>query len=363
MSGAGGLTLEIAPRENEAPVVLRVADDPGATPVRVRPAVVPIWTHAPGAYDDLLDGALLLREPGRRRVRLYCPAASAAQARLTVHGGTARYLGRRTAPLLETLTWVQAQQRRLPLFHDRPEAVVVEQTRFFDADGREVDPPAYLPEEGLFRHRLPVTGALVVEYRPGFSLYEIEYDTGADQISPEWFREMRRAWLAGNIADAAVPPVRVIAVSGDRAAQVSFPRAFWPNRSTVRGGYAGETAEPRLEPDGEGYRIEAESWADPCWRQCREMVKPDGKMLSDAELQAVRDCVERSRHPTYHYVETERTVRVERIHSPDDAEVYVDVERPVRLVMKHQRSDGGPCAAPDPDPCCPELVFRFKSDS
>ncbi len=358
-----GLKIDWISRQAE-PVVfdLRLADDRGARPVQVKPVVVPIWSRRPGIYDHLLTEALQMRATGRRRLRLYCPKSYANQVRMTVHGGSTRCLGRRYEPMIETLTWVQGHDQRLRYHYDRPEAEIMERTRFFDVDGRETDPPVWLPAEGRFHHPQPVTGALVVAYRPGFSLYEIDYDTGVDRISPEWFREMQYAWLAGNIQDVAIPPVRVVAIAGERAAQTTFPRAFWPNRSTVRGGYEWPNGEPVLEPEGDGYRIRSESGADLCWRLCRQSIKPDGGFLSESELQAVRECVQQGRNPIYHYVETKRTVRTERIYSVDDAEVYVDVERQVELVMKQRRVDAGPCPESEPAPCCPELVFRFRSD-
>lgn len=356
------LKLDMAPSQRRSPFVLSVGDDQGAVPVRVTPKVVHAWSRKPGVYDALLDDTLRMKTPGVRRVRLYCPVRVASEARLVVHGGQARYVGRRTEPLVETVTWIQNRARSLRFFHDRPDLRILEQTRFFDNHGHEVSPPAYVPSKGGFRHDQEVTGAMMVSYDPGFSLYEIQYDTGEAQMSASAFREVKLAWLAGNIRDAIIPPVRIIALSGEHATQVSFPRAFWPEHSAVRQWFQEDGEEPAMIPVAGGFRVDPDSGVDACWARCKEKVKPEDNYLTAEDRQAILDCVEQGKNPRYHYVESKRTAKTERIHSQNDPEVYVDVERPVELIFRLQRADDAPCVDPAPPPCCPELILRFQSN-
>lgn len=358
-----GLKVDFISRLAQEPFVLQSGDDQGSVPIRVRPMVVGSWTRTQGVYDDFLDQALLMTAHGSRRVRLYCAEAVAPGVRFTVAGGSHRCLGRRWGTVTETLTWVRSQTRRLPFFYDAPQAKVVDHTRFFDNDGQEAALPDYHPGQGAYHHPQAVTGAMVVEYQPGFSLYEVQYDTGESRILPARFREMKLAWLAGNIGDVEVPPVLVIAMAQGQAAQLALPRDFWPHRAWARQGYSFAPQEPELIPDGAGYRLQETRATHACWVACKEKIRPDGNFLTAADVEAIRACVEQSQSPIYHYVETARSTRVERIFDPNDDSVYIDVERPTELKMRYQRADDGPCDQAPPVSCCPELTLRFKSDA
>ncbi|MBF0127569.1 MAG: hypothetical protein HQM02_10210 [Magnetococcales bacterium] len=356
-----GLRLDFVPRRelNREPFVLQTVTDRGSQPIQVRPMYVPAWTRDPREYADYLEQALVMEVPGRRRVRLYCSRTLARNARLLVLGGTHQPLGRRQEPLLEILTWVRANTRRLRFCHDQPAMRIVDHTLFYNALGEETSLPDYDQESGTFHHPQEVTGAVLVEYFPGFSLYDIEYDTGAGQIPAEWFREIRLSWLAGNIHHAAIPPVRVIALGPQSADQLSFPRDFWPEHASVRTGYR-SSYTPQIESTSQGYKVTPQALEDPCWRRCKELVQPDGSYLTAAEMQAIRDCVQAEKTPKYHYVEESRTIRVERVTAPDNPEIYLDVARPVELVMRLKRADGGVCDNQAASGCCPELRLRFS---
>ncbi|MBF0180713.1 MAG: hypothetical protein HQM03_11890 [Magnetococcales bacterium] len=358
---AAGLKLDFAPHweRNREPFALQAAVDPGGSPVQVRPFTVPAWTLDPTQYEGFLDQALVMEESGRRRVRLYCADALAGGVRLLVLGGAHRNLGRRQEPMLEILSWTQAATRRLRFHHDQPAVRLVDRTAFYNDRGEEVGAPEYDQASGAFHHPQEVTGALLVEYRPGFTLYEIEYDTGAAQIPPEWFREMKLAWLAGNIHQAAIPPVRVIAIGTRAADQISFAREFWPYHSSVLTGFRSVRA-PTFETTDNGYKITPKPLDDPCWQRCKEMIRPNDPYLTAAELVALHDCVQRGKNPKFQYVEESRSVRVERLFAPDNPEVWLDVARPVELVMKLQRADSGVCDGQAPSGCCPELRLRFS---
>ncbi|MBF0262455.1 MAG: hypothetical protein HQL97_11565 [Magnetococcales bacterium] len=357
------LTLTPRAKAERPPFELRVADDHGAHPVQVRPALVANWTleQPLEAYARWLDQALLQVAPGVKRVRLYCTRASAGAVRLTVMGGSASALGRRQEPLIETLTWVRARVKRLRYHHDRPVAHILEHSRFFDAQGAEIHPPRFDPESASFIHDQEVTGALVVSYTPEFSLYEITYDNGASQASPELFREMRLAWLAGNIHDASVPPVRIIAVGPDDADQLAFARAYWPARADTPSGHQGKEPEP-FSKEGNGYRYRPPA-KPTCWDRCKQAVQPEGSLLSEREMNAIRDCVEAAQNPKFQYVEESRQVRMERIYAPGSTEIYIDVERTVEMVLKLKRADGNPCEQSTQNGCCPELTLRFAGSS
>ncbi|MBF0189789.1 MAG: hypothetical protein HQL99_01405 [Magnetococcales bacterium] len=358
-----GLRLDFSPhaQSDQEPFELRLSQDRGSVPVQVRPATVPSWTrtHALEAYADWLDEALIQESPGLKRVRLYCSDNAAARTRLTVHGGTPTPLGRRHEPLIETLVWVQSHARRLRYGHDRPQARILDHTRFYDLQGQECPLPEFDPESGTFHHPREVTGALVVEYAPGFSLYEISYDTGASQLPAEWFRELKLAWLAGNIHDATPPMVRVIAIGPNAADQLSFNRDFWPTHAGTQTGYRARSPEP-FTPEGSGYRY-VPTPGKTCWDRCKHLIQPHSSLLTQQEMIAVRNCVETQNTPRFHYVEESRVVRTERVFAPDNPELYIDVARPVELVMKLKRADGGLCDHNTPSGCCPELTLRFSN--
>lgn len=361
-NSVAGLKVDFNRRSNREPFVLMDGEESGAMPIRVYPIVVNAWSRKPGVYDHLLDSVLVMKWPGVRRIRLYCSNEAAKDVRLLVQGGSYRLLGRRSELRTETLTWVQSSMERLRFFYDHPDVEIVDATRFFDKDGLETSLPDYLPSKGGFQHTTQVTGALVVAYRPSYSLFEIEYDTGEGQTTDSGYRQMRLAWLAGNIRDSTIPPVHVIALNGSRGDQLSFQRSFWPDRSAVRHWFEEDVEEPEMIPDGSGFRFDPKGEIDPCWYRCKEKIKPNSGFLTYEERLAIRRCVETSKHPSYHYVETGRTVKTERIFSQNDPNVYVDVDHPVSMVMRFQRSDDSPCEDQSPPGCCPELVFRFRSD-
>ncbi|MBF0418118.1 MAG: hypothetical protein HQL86_07720 [Magnetococcales bacterium] len=364
-SPQAALLLNFTPRDQgeKLPFELRLADDHGAQPVQVKPVLVDRWTRDRPleTYARWLDQALLQVASGIRRVRLYCARTRADQVRLTVMGGTAGALGRRQESLIETLTWVGARSRRLRYHYDRPEVRILEQSRFFDAQGAETHAPRFDPESASFVHDQQVTGALVIEYTPEFSLYEITYDNGASQASAELFREMRLAWLAGNIHDAAVPPVRIIAVGPNDAAQLSFPRAFWPAHADTASGH-GISDPPPFTKEGKEYRYKPPA-KPTCWDRCKQSIQPNNNLLNEREMTAIRDCVESAHTPKFQYVEQSREVVMDRIFAPGSTEIYIDVERTVEMVLTLQRADSNPCEQTSQNGCCPELTLRFATSS
>lgn len=360
--------LPITTEQRESPFVLSVGQDLGNRPVQLYPMRVNAWSQQSGVYDRVLPIAVRTKLSGLRRIRLYCSERLETDVRLVVHGeGSTRCLGRRKEPLLETLTWVQSQSHALRFFYNQPETEIIASTRFFDNAGQEVAPPNYLPAHGLYRHPQPVTGAMVVSYQPGFFLYEVEYDTGASVMTEKAFSEMKRAWLAGNIRDAWIPPVRVIALSGQQATQLTFARAFWPDRSSASQLFQDEEKAPELGAGMHavpgGYAVDPQQMS-PCWLRCRDQIKPGGTVFTQSELAAIQACFTKNsaQKSSYQYVESSRKTRTERIYSRNDPDTYVDIERTVSMTLEKKSVQGGLCAEGGSDGQTQTLSLRFKSN-
>lgn len=352
---SAGYTLDFLHQRQISPFKLACGDELGCSPLQVRPKVVGYWSRNPDRFGGQIQTTLTMTQPGVQRIRLYCSEAIARSARLIVHEGEAVSLGRRQEEIIETLTWTRKQNQSLRYPHDAPSARVVDQTRFFNGNGMEVDPPIFLQNRGLFHHAQEVTGALVVAYQPGFTLFEVTYGLGEGQMTPERLREMKLAWLAGNIRDCDIPPVRVIALAEGYADQLTFPRRFWPEGALGRRGYALDAPPPNRDSLWET--------RDTCWERCWQSITGGVFPISSEQYRAIEACVESAQQPThFQYVETDRKTKVEKIFHPDDAEIYVEVERPVTLTMRLERADGHPfCDREEGSyPYLPELVFRFN---
>ncbi|MBF0453267.1 MAG: hypothetical protein HQL72_00445 [Magnetococcales bacterium] len=351
-----GLTLDFLSQQRQSPFTLMAGDDLGASPILVKPKLVGIWSRSPDHYGDQVETSLRMTHRGTRRLRLYCSRQLAETARLSVHTGEATALGRRTARRTETLTWTNRNSQSLRFTYDELSVEVVDKTRFFNREGHEVSPPVFLPDQGLFYHTEAVTGALVVQYSPEFSLFEVRYDMGEEQMDPDRFREMKLAWLAGNIRDSDIPPVHVIALAEGHATQLSFQRQFWPEGSVGKRGYANEPAPPPFD------LLPLLEDLDPCWKKCWQQITGGSQTITPNDYLAISECVASANRDTpLHYVETDRQTQVERIYNQDDADVYIDVERPVSLTMQLTPANGEPtCEGWDAHPYLPEITFRFS---
>ncbi|MBF0462783.1 MAG: hypothetical protein HQL87_15510 [Magnetococcales bacterium] len=299
------------------PFVLVADHAPGSLPVQVYPLQIDAWSQQPGIYEAYLPLALRLKAWGLRRIRLYCSSRSDNEVRLVVGGGGYRRLGRMGETRIETVTWVQTQTQSLRFFYDQPAVTILESTRFFDNNGQETTQPVYLPESGAFYHAQPVTGALVVAYQPGYLLYEIEYDTGESAMSAAEFQAVKLAWLAGNIHDATIPPVRVMAISRQQATQVTFPRSFWPACSSAR--------------------------------------------LLFRDTEADQTCADSNGPESYQYVESKRETKAERIYSHNDPNTYVDILRTVAIAFELKPVNGGVCADAAASGQSATLNLRFQN--
>ncbi|MEO5362457.1 MAG: hypothetical protein H7838_02345 [Magnetococcus sp. DMHC-8] len=311
-------TLQVSAGQPPDPFVLQTGHDLGSRPVRLQPVRVNAWSLQTGIHDRFLPMAMQMQAPGLQRVRLYCADRPAQEVRLLVDGeGSARCLGRRQEPVVEILTWVQSRSQPLRFGYDQPPVTIRESTRFFDNDGQEVARPLYRSDLGAFQHGQPVTGALVVEYRPACFLYEIAYGTGEQVASAQGFQALKRAWLAGNIHDAVIPPVHIIALSRHQAAQLTLPRRFWPNSSSAT--------------------------------------------LQFQDTEALQLCTEEHGQERYQYVENGRETAAERIYSRHDPNSYVDILRTVAISFERQAVNGVPCTEAAAGGPSPQMLLRFQN--
>lgn len=141
----------------------------------------------------------------------------------------AKLISRTTAPITEAITWNGEQRKRLKYFYDEPSVEVIQKTSFIDKNGDEIAAPVYDQAKGEFFTTDIASGAIVVRYSPGFSVYEITYDAGESIASDELWQKMQWQWMWGDIKKANVPPVQLIILSNKKAVVTSFEREFAPN--------------------------------------------------------------------------------------------------------------------------------------
>ncbi|MBF0369470.1 MAG: hypothetical protein HQL52_08450 [Magnetococcales bacterium] len=308
-----GLKIDFKSIEEAGPAALVEEIGEGATPVIVEPYGVNLYDRLYGEY-DLQDYAssLVQREWGKRRVRLYCSsAARSGGLTVEVDDGSAKKLGTRSEKITETLIFRRARSQQLVYHYDSPSVSIIDSTDFYDNDGQKTLAPTYFSDRGEYYSAQEVTGALVVEYSPKYTLYEISYGTGEDQCSKEQWREMQFAWLTGNVNDAQIPPVTVLALTKYHAVSASLSRKFWPLSATYEITFLGGKASI-------------------------------GATLNDGSDTGDEESTDDQ------FVEQDRETIIEQIFDPGDDEIFVDVERAVAINFK--------------DGWGQELKLRFKSD-
>ncbi|MBF0126640.1 MAG: hypothetical protein HQM02_05450 [Magnetococcales bacterium] len=173
---------------------------------------------------------LKVKSPGEKRVKLYCPNSMARAVRIFVDNDTraVQSMGRRHDEITEALTWNNEVWKRLQHPYDTPSVTIIQQTTFRDRQGKPIPAPKYDRNQGGFFASQEAFGALVVRYKPGYSLFKITYDAGEKVASSALFAEMQKCWLCGDISKASVPPVRLVAISDRAAVSAQFERSFWP---------------------------------------------------------------------------------------------------------------------------------------
>ncbi|MBF0340351.1 MAG: hypothetical protein HQL95_05235 [Magnetococcales bacterium] len=173
---------------------------------------------------------LKMLTPGQKRVKVFCPQEMDKSIRIFVDNDkrAVRSMGRRCDTLTEALTWNGEVWKPLRYGYNRPQVTIIEKTTFRDRQGDLVADPKYDPGKGGFYTAGETIGALVVQYKPGYSLFNISYDTGEPVASRALFEEMKKCWIYGDIGKASVPPVRLVAISNRAAVTAQFERLFWP---------------------------------------------------------------------------------------------------------------------------------------
>ncbi len=368
---SAGLTLHFAPDSStdESVFQLEVMDNGGKKPVHLRPRFVLHWSWANGLSGIWKATDLTMLSFGKRRVRLYANNLSPLDISLHITGGEAEYIGERTAPRRESFSWNDSKTNRLAYWYSAAEARIIHTTSFFNGDGDEVNPPVLNTQTGMIAHSEKVIGSLIVEYEPSFYLYEITYDGGVEGDSPETLErktEMLTAWLAGNINDADIPPVGIIALAPGRATQGSFQREFWPAGADSHEGYKEEqtTTTTYTPPEEE----EPPEDPDPCWEACwRHIGSP--WPLSPWDHDAIQSCMEnRGERPDIFYKESSRENLTVRVYAKDEqgADIeneYIEVKRPLKVTFTLQKSGGSESVCngtPENDPDLSESIeFRF----
>ncbi|MBF0273578.1 MAG: hypothetical protein HQL98_16155 [Magnetococcales bacterium] len=173
---------------------------------------------------------LKMLTPGQKRVKVFCPKALDKTIKIFADNDkrAVRSMGRRNDLVTEALTWNGESWKPLRYGYDSPQVTIVEKTLFRDKQGNRMIDPKYDKRTGGFHTTDAAIGALVVQYKPGYSLFNIAYDTGEKVASAALFEEMQKCWIYGDISKASVPPVRLVAISDRAAITAQFERSFWP---------------------------------------------------------------------------------------------------------------------------------------
>jgi hypothetical protein len=368
---SAGLTLNFTPSSSAENQVfqLEVSDNGGKKPVHLRPQFVLHWSWNNGLSGKWTATDLAMISSGKRRVRLYCNDLSPLDINLYITGGDAEYIGERQAVRRESFSWNNSKTNRLAYWYSTAEAKIVHTTRFFTMDGEEVDPPVLNTQTGIISHTEKVIGSLIVEYEPTFYLYEVTYDAGVQDDSQETIErktEMLTAWLAGNINDADIPPVGLIALAPGRATQGSFQREFWPDRADSHEGYKEETTTTTYTPAEEE---EPPNDPDPCWEACWQSIGSPWP-LSPWDREAIQSCMNnKGERPDIFYKESSREDLTVRVFAKDEQgqdieNEYIEVKRPLRVVFSLQKTGGSESVCngtPENDPDLSQSIeFRFN---
>ncbi|MBF0309804.1 MAG: hypothetical protein HQL56_09770 [Magnetococcales bacterium] len=275
---SSSIQVQFGSLQTDAPFELVTDDNDqgGAAPVRVAwpEFVVQVDDWNKIRYQNRPFVPLDMLQPGRKRVKLFCSRTASQGLTLLVDNGprslildnqnvtvnTAFSLGRRSDSVLEDLTWNGEVRKRLRFFYDQPEVEVIQKTVFRNRQGQSIDSPRYDRQRGEFFCPGEAIGAMVVRYRPAFSLFEILYDSGESVVSPEHFIEMQKAWSCGDIHATEVPPVRLIALSpAGKSDTASFERSYWPSGTPAVSVQPAQQLQTARAPTNEVWTVESAS--------------------------------------------------------------------------------------------------------
>ncbi len=188
-----------------------------------------------------------------------------------------------------TLEFRGDTEQRLPVDTSATEPLMV--TLFYDRNGQEIDPPSPVPgDPGLIRHAEPVWGTITLKCKTQYCLFKVSFGLG---VKESRLQDTKLKWLAGYWhGPPEFPKLRLIARSGGQAAEYLIERKVAPPTATAR--------VIKYKDDEEA---------------------PDDDLSQGA------------------YRQTGRTFRTVRIESPDDPNVYIDVEVPVEIQFQGSGGD------------------------
>ena len=256
---------------------------------------------------------------------------------------------------------------------------ILDCTFFMDANGALVNPPVYDPFKQEFRSDVEVTGTLVVRYEASYTLLEVLYGTGQSFLSADRWMEIVDKWNHGNINDAQVPQVRMLAYIPGKSAQIAFQRQYNPNGNPnpdfhppprSGGGTIFQMAVPNViypshDPIPQTKPIDPEKTKTraQCWKENVSAYWPSGllkdKPCSDAtkeEKDAVDKCQEANADITYQWVEVDRNIELVRIYSSSNPSEYIDVKRVVAIEFEARRTDTSNKTDPNPPK---NVIYRY----
>ncbi|MBF0154536.1 MAG: hypothetical protein HQL64_12410, partial [Magnetococcales bacterium] len=367
------LQIQFSSFDDEMPFELVVdgTDEVGSSPVQVASTTdISVIMRAFGlaSWQGAINGFVPLRmvTPGRKRIKVYCPAEVMSSIRIIVDNGETTFrevrrveqyvtwtepiryyfgmslrgdtpnthyridvteeivetlvnkavlIGRRYEPIVEAITWTGEVRKRLRYPYDHPGVEIIQQTIFRDKSGAVVPAPQYDPVKAEFFTGQEAFGAVVVRYSPGFALYEILYDTGQLVASTQLFEEMQRAWMFGDITKAEVPPVRLIALSDRKAVTGSFERKIWP-QGLINVSYELTSASSAIYNQAQDTY-----WADP------NNINPVGTGSGDSGSTSTSTTNQTSTTENWTEIPGTRETMMNRLYlDPNDPNAYVDVE-------------------------------------
>lgn len=136
-------------------------------------------------------------------------------------------MGRRSAPLIESLSWAGDYAQSLKYPYDSPEVAIKYQTDWRDRYGNLVAGPIYNPSRGEFRAASPLYGGMIIQYHPFYTLYSLQYDTGRSAVATEaHWRELQTKWVFDAVSGNDLAKLRIFVVSAHHTVVGEFDRTL-----------------------------------------------------------------------------------------------------------------------------------------
>jgi hypothetical protein len=206
-------------------------------------------------------------------------------------GVTLKKIGWREEAKIVTLTWRGEKEQVIPFVSvTGTEPVMI--SRFFTNDGIETTPA--MPKPGaprIIHHPQPVWGNITLKCAVEYCLYEVTFGLG---VVGARLQDIKKQWLVGYWEGwPRFPKLRVLAVTGNKTAEISIERTV---------------VQPRA-------RVHRWAGAVNSWKA--------GSMSKDEYAYAG--------YTDGTFSQQGIQTRTQRIESPDDPDVYIDIEVPVAI--------------------------------